>query len=345
MGFDYYGILGVKRSCSQSEIKKAYRRLALKYNPERHANDENMRRVFALVGEAYEVLVDHKLRAIYDQYGEEGLKKGVPGPTEYIQPYSYHGEPTRTFHNFFGTTNPYADILDYYENPPPIFDSPLGKGYKEKDATIYRPLALSLQEVYVGGMKKMKIQRLVFTDETCSELKLKEKVLSIPFRPGIYPKTEIRFKEEGDQGPTRIPADVVFVTEDRPHEVFARSGLSDLVTRRKVTLKEALCGIMMTLTTLDDRIIRVPITDVITPTYEKIVEDEGLPLLPCPRRAKGNLIIKFDVEFPVYLTKRSKKAFSEAFKVNDEEEEEYEKLPCGDLPSLTDLRMLPKIKY
>lgn len=331
MGFDYYGILGVKRSCDQFEIKKAYRRLALKYNPERYGDDENMRRIFALIAEAYEVLVDHKHRAVYDQYGEEGLKRGVPGPKEYIQPYTYHGDPLRTYHEFFGTANPYADLLDYYENPPPMFESPLGKGYKEKDQTIVRPLALTLEEVYKGCLKKMKIQRLVFTDETCSELKLREKVLSIPIKPGMYQNTEIKFKEEGDQGPTRIPADVIFITEDRPHEDFVRSGLSDLLMIRTVTLEEALCGIMITVTTLDNRTLRIKITDVITPTYEKVIEDEGLPIPACPKRAKGNLIIRFNVTFPVYLSKRAKQAFGSAFRVMDEEDEKFEKLPCGAL--------------
>ncbi|CAH0713917.1 unnamed protein product, partial [Brenthis ino] len=331
MGFDYYSILGVKRSSDQSEIKKAYRRLALKYNPERYDNDENMRRIFALIGEAYEVLVDHKNRAIFDQYGEEGLKRGVPGPKEYIQPYIYHGDPIRTYQEFFGTGNPYADLLDYYENPPPMFESPLGKGYKEKDQTIVRPLALTLEEVFRGCLKKMKIQRLVFTDETCSELKLREKVLSIPIKPGIYPNTEIKFKEEGDQGPTRIPADVIFITEDRPHENFVRSGLSDLLMFRTISLQEALCGITIVFSSLDDRTLRIKITDVITPTYEKIIEDEGLPIPACPNRARGNLKIRFNIIFPVYLSKRSKKAFENAFKTKDEEDEHFEKLPCGAL--------------
>lgn len=337
MGFDYYGILGLKRSCSQWEVKRAYRRLALKYNPERHDNDENMKRIFALIAEAYEVLVNHKHRAVFDQYGEEGLKRGVPGPTEYIQPYTYHGEPLKTYRDFFGTTNPYADLLDYYENPPPMFESPLGKGYKEKDATIVRPLALSLEEVYKGGLKKMKIQRLVFTDETCTELKLREKVLSIPIKAGIYPNTEVRFKEEGDQGPTRIPADVIFITEDRPHDTFIRSGLSDLLHVRTITLKEALCGFMVTLKTLDERMLRIKVTDVVTPTYEKVIEEEGLPLPACPLKAKGNLILRFRVEFPEYLSKKSKKAFEDSFKVAEEEDKKFNDLPCGVMSEESDI--------
>ncbi|CAH2051969.1 unnamed protein product, partial [Iphiclides podalirius] len=336
MGFDYYNILGVKRSCEQHEIKAAYRRLALKYNPEKYEDDENMKKIFALIAEAYDVLVDHKRRAVYDQYGEEGLKRGVPGPTEFIQPYAYHGDPVRTFREFFGTSNPYADLLDYYENPQPIFDSPLGKGYKEKDPTIVRPLALSLEEVYRGGLKKMKIQRLVFTNETCSELRLREKVLSIPIRPGMYPNTEVRFREEGDQGPTRIPADVVFVTEDRPHGTYVRSGTSDLLSVQTVSLQQALCGVTVTLVTLDGRVLRVKVTDVITPTYETVVEGEGLPLLACPGKAKGNLILRFQITFPSYLSKRCKKAFGDAFKMMTDDEESFEKMECGALPTVND---------
>ncbi|XP_063540973.1 dnaJ homolog subfamily B member 13-like [Cydia strobilella] len=333
MGFDYYGILGVKRSCTQYEIKKAYRRLALKYNPERHDGDEGIKRIFALIGEAYEVLVDHKHRAVFDQYGEEGLKRGVPSPTEYIQPYAYHGDPLKTFHDFFGTTNPYANLLDYYENPPPMFESPLGRGYKEKDVTIFRPLSLSLEEIYKGGLKKMKIQRLVFTDETCSELKLREKVLSIPFAPGIYPNTEILFKSEGDQGPTRIPADVIFVTEDRPHDTYVRCGLSDLLIVKQVSLEEALCGLDITLKTLDDRVVRTKISDVITPTYEKVIDDEGLPVPACPKKAKGNLVIRFKIDFPIYLAPKAKKKFAEAFRLNEEENKKFDDIPCGALAS------------
>lgn len=336
MGLDYYNILGVKRSCEQHEIKSAYRRLALKYNPEKYDQDDNMNKIFALIAEAYDVLVDHRRRAVYDQYGEEGLKRGVPTPTEFVQPYVYHGDPVRTFREFFGTSNPYADLLDYYENPPPMFVSPLGRGYKEKDPTIVRPLALSLEEVYRGGLKKMKIQRLVFTDETCSELRLKEKVLSIPLQPGMYPNTRIRFREEGDQGPTRIPADVVFVTEDRPHETFVRSGTQDLVSVQTVTLQEALCGVTVTLQTLDGRVLRVKVTDVITPTYERVVEGEGLPLRPCPAKAKGDLILRFQIAFPAFLSKRAKKAFSDAFKVMAEDEERFEKMECGALPPVND---------
>lgn len=73
-----------------------YRRCATRYNPAQQKN-EGAVAIFALAAEAYDVLSDPLRRAVYDQYGEEGLKNGVPGPEVFAQPYVYHGEPMRTF--------------------------------------------------------------------------------------------------------------------------------------------------------------------------------------------------------------------------------------------------------
>jgi DnaJ homolog subfamily B member 4 len=84
MGKNYYGILGVDKKCDENELKKAYRKMALKHHPDRNPdNKEEADRKFKEVSEAYEVLSDSNKRAVYDQYGEEGLKGGGgagPGP-------------------------------------------------------------------------------------------------------------------------------------------------------------------------------------------------------------------------------------------------------------------------
>ena len=78
MGKDYYKILGVARGASDDEIKKAYRKLALKYHPDKNQNS-GAEEKFKQIGEAYDVLSDSKKKQIYDQYGEEGLKGGMGG--------------------------------------------------------------------------------------------------------------------------------------------------------------------------------------------------------------------------------------------------------------------------
>jgi len=132
MGKDYYKILGVSKGASDDELKKAYRKLALKYHPDKNqspgAEDK-----FKEIGEAYDVLSDPRKRQIYDQLGEEGLKggagmsSGAGGPSaggggggmpNFGQPggggnfsYSYHGDPRATFAQFFGTSDPFSSFF------------------------------------------------------------------------------------------------------------------------------------------------------------------------------------------------------------------------------------------
>ncbi len=110
MGKDYYKILGISKGATDDEIKKAYRKLALKYHPDKN-KAPTAEEQFKLVAEAYEVLSDKKKRDIYDQYGEEGLKgsagggggggHGHSGQGQNFT-YTYHGDPRATFSQFFG---------------------------------------------------------------------------------------------------------------------------------------------------------------------------------------------------------------------------------------------------
>nr|CAI5818246.1 unnamed protein product [Callosobruchus analis] len=102
------------------------------------------------------------------------------------------------------------------------------KPIRKKQAHVWHPLALTLHEIFFGGVKKMKIHRLIFVNEEQTRTEVKEKILSVPIKPGIRPNNEIVFPEEAHQNPAHIPADIIFITEDRPHEVFTREG-DDLV--------------------------------------------------------------------------------------------------------------------
>merc|ERR1711953_1050028 len=124
MGKDYYRILGVARGASEEEIKKAYRKLALKYHPDKNQTT-GAEEKFKEIGEAYDVLSDKKKKEVYGQYGEEGLKGGLGGSAggaggmpnfDFGQSgpgyaYSYHGDPRATFSQFFGGSNPFASFF------------------------------------------------------------------------------------------------------------------------------------------------------------------------------------------------------------------------------------------
>ncbi|XP_014299709.2 dnaJ homolog subfamily B member 13 [Microplitis demolitor] len=297
---DYYGVLELNRDCDDLEIKKAFRRLAIRHqNPSRQRN-ENIKEVLALIAEAYEVLSDPLKRAIYDQYGETGLKRGISGPNGHIPPYIFHGEPQRTFRNFFGTLNPYGDLVNILNDPQTMeIIYKMHTANKVKDEPIKKSLLLTLREIFFGGVKEVKIKKKVFVDSEKMNTVFKEKIISIPIKPGLPTGTEIVFYEEGDERFDRLPADIIFVTEDSPHEIFQREG-DNLLMTTEIFLKDALIGTVVTVNTIDDRTIRVPITSIITPDYRKCIPNEGLPLVKSIKE-RGDLVINFKIEFPVYL--------------------------------------------
>lgn len=111
MGKDYYAILNISRNATDDEIKKAYRKLALKYHPDKNKSPEAEEK-FKLIAEAYEVLSDKKKRSAYDKYGD-GFRNddsGLSGSGFGTGPsftYSFHGDPRATFAQFFGTDSPF----------------------------------------------------------------------------------------------------------------------------------------------------------------------------------------------------------------------------------------------
>lgn len=306
MGLDYYGVLELTKNCSDLDIKQAYRRLALT-----HYQTEQLD-AFLLVSEAYDVLSEPCRRALYDQYGEEGLKKGVPTNDGFILPYVYHEDALQTFKEFFGTTNPYVDLVQKRYSPEELFTFPLGKGIREKEPPLIRPLALSLEELFHGCIKKMKILRSVFADDLEETTKPEEKILTVPIKKGLPAGTKFEFAEVGDQGHTIIPADVIFITEDKQHAVYRRQGL-DLLTRQTISLEQALLGFTLPVITLDRRLLQIPITRVVSPEYEKLVEGEGMPDCNEPIK-RGDIIISFNIQFPKYIPKVNKPLIRKALK-------------------------------
>ncbi|XP_075788936.1 dnaJ homolog subfamily B member 5 isoform X1 [Pelodiscus sinensis] len=329
MGKDYYKTLGLQSGANEDEIKKAYRKMALKYHPDKN-KDPSAEEKFKEIAEAYDVLSDPKKRAVYDQYGEEGLKTGggSSGSSGSTFHYTFHGDPHATFASFFGGSNPFdiffassrsrafngldQDDMDVDDDDDPFsafgrfgfngingvhrrHPEPLHSRRKVQDPPIIHELRVSLEEIYHGSTKRMKITRRRLNPDGRST-RTEDKILNIVIKRGWKEGTKITFPKEGDATPDNIPADIVFILKDKPHAHFKRDG-TNVVYTAMISLKEALCGCTVNIPTLDGRVIPLPCNDIIKPGTVKRLRGEGLPFPKVPTQ-RGDLIVEFKVRFP-----------------------------------------------
>lgn len=320
----FYEALDLERGCSSADIKKAYRKLAIRHHPDKGGNQEK----FKEISRAYEVLSDPEKRKIYDEQGEEGLSESGTG-----------SDPTDIFDLFFGGGRR------------------SGQRGKRKGDDFVSTIKVPLEQIYNGATRKMAINKDVICAqcdglggpstafERCDPCKgqgvriqirqmgpmiqqsqsacrdcngegkiipehkkcrncsgvgtVKErKVLEVFIQKGIPDHHKIVFAGDADQKPNETPGDVVFLVEQIPHDTFKRAGM-DLYVTRKISLYEALTGFRFVLTHLDNRellIMNHP-GEIVQPGAMKAVHQEGMPNHKNPF-LKGELYIHFEVEFP-----------------------------------------------
>lgn len=325
----YYDILGVKPNASPDELKKAYRKLALKYHPDKNPNEGEK---FKAISQAYEVLSDADKRSIYDEGGEAAIKKGG------------------------------ADGGDM-RNPMDFFERFFGGGFsnrrrERRGKDVVHQLSVQLEELYNGATRKLALQKNVICDkcegrggkkgavEKCTQCRgtgletrmhqisagliqhveqvcrkcagageitdqkdrckqclgrktvRERKVLEVHIDKGMRDGQKIVFSGEGDHEPDSQPGDIIILLDEKEHKTFVHAG-TDLMVKMPIELVEALCGFQRVIKTLDDRdiVIRSQPGEVIKHEMTKCIMDEGMPLYKNPLE-KGRLIIQFEVIFP-----------------------------------------------
>jgi len=325
----YYDLLGAKPTATPDELKKAYRKMALKYHPDKNPDEPEK---FKAISQAYEVLSDAKKRELYDKGGEQAIKEGGM---------------ERDFHNPM-------DIFDMF------FGGGGGRRHRgpQKGKDVIHQLKVSLEDMYNGSTRKLALQKNVICNkcegrggkEGCVEpcgncrgtgmqvriqqlgpgmmqqiqsmchecqgqgerinpkLRCKHcngkktirerKILEVHVDKGMKDGQQIRFAGEGDQEPGLEPGDIVIVLDEKEHGTFRRNGV-DLILKMEIELVEALCGCQKTIETLDKRslVLTVLPGEVIKEGDIKAVMGEGMPQYRNPFE-KGRLVIAFNINFP-----------------------------------------------
>ncbi|KAK3155922.1 hypothetical protein QOZ80_2AG0100440 [Eleusine coracana subsp. coracana] len=333
MGMDYYNILKVNRNATLEDLKKSYRRLARTWHPDKNpTGGAEAESKFKQITEAYEALSDPEKRAIYDQYGEEGLK-GMPPPGSQSRtstaagpsgPSNFRYNPSDSddfFAGFMASNKHYSFDKDQTRYLPRSHwtsarntrseasstqqrESSASTSQLEKPLPVERTLPCTLEELYNGTKRKMKITRNVAKLD--GKVEIETEVLAVEVLPGWKKGTRITFPNKGDKLHGQLPQDLTFILEMKPHDVYSLEG-NDLLVKQEIPLVDALAGTAINLKTLDGRNLPVRVEEVVRPGYEVVLENEGWLIRKEPGK-KGKLIIKFDVTFPARLTSSQRAA-------------------------------------
>jgi molecular chaperone DnaJ len=340
----YYEVLGVGRTVDESELKSAFRKLAMKWHPDRNPGDRNSEARFKEINEAYEVLKDSDKRAAYDRFGHAAFEQGAGG---------FGG-----FGSDFGSA-----FSDLFEGIFGMGGGARARSGRERGADLRYNMEIRLEEAYSGKTAQVRIPTSV-TCEACSGSGAKpgtrpkacpgcggqgrirhaqgfftlertcpscqgrgqvidspcpscsgsgrvtrERTLSVNIPPGVEDGTRIRLAGEGEAGVRGGPAgDLYIFLAIGAHPFFQREG-ADLHCRVPISMVTAALGGEFEVPTIDGGNTRVKVPEGTQSGRRLRIQGKGMPVLRS--RQTGDMYVQIVVETPQKLTKRQRELLSE----------------------------------
>ena len=303
---DYYQILGVERNAAEADIKKAYRKLALKYHPDRNPGDKTAEERFKEINEAYQVLSDAEKRARYDQLGESYSRwqqtGGAPGGFNWgdwvaqnqagRSPGGVRVEYGKV-EDIFG-----AAFSDFYESIIGGMGFERGRTRRQSGArtpplSYQQPVTINFQEAYLGTSRAIQVDN---------------RRLEVKIPPGARTGTKVRVPGGGPGGPGGGANDLYLVIDVTPDARFERRG-DDLYTEINVDLFAAVLGGRTTVPTPGGNVsLAIPPGTQSGQSFR--LSGRGMPNLRDPQR-HGDLYARVKVQIPRKLTPKQRSLFEE----------------------------------
>ena len=339
---DYYEILNVSRNVSETELKKAYRQLALKYHPDKNQGDSDAEDKFKEASEAYEVLKDPEKRNIYDQFGHEGLKgRGFSGFQGFDDIFASFGD---IFGDFFGGghqstghdlrlnvsinfteavfgTEKKVDVSKHAEckpcngsgakpgTRPQVCSTCRGKGQVVRSQGFFS-MSSPCPACHGAGQ---------IITEPCRDCRgegrvLENKKISVNIPAGVDEGSRLRLRGEGEPGPGGLPpGDLYVFIHVAAHERFQREGVN-IYSRLSLSFSQAALGANIEVPLLDSKTQVISIPAGTQPGQNYRVPGAGIPNLR--GHGRGDHIIQLMVETPKKLNKRQKELFHELAEID-----------------------------
>ena len=274
---DYYEVLGVNRNASPEEIKRAYRKVALKYHPDKNPGDETAEEKFKEASNAYDVLSDPEKRKIYDVRGHAGVHNaGFQGYTNFEDIFTNFGDifGREVFGNFGDV---FGDVFSR--------DNPTGFGTHRR-GNLRTKLTIPFEESILGAEKRIQVN---------------DRTLTIKIPAGIKDGQSLRLAGQGELAVGGQRGSLIVKIAVEPHPNFKRENL-DLVTQAAVPFTTAALGGKIRIPTLKGHIdLKIPAGT--QPEQQLRVRGGGVV---DPSRRKGDLRVQIKIEIPRSLTRKQK---------------------------------------
>lgn len=303
MAEDYYKVLGVDKKASVDQIKKAYRKLALKYHPDKNPGDKKAEEQFKKISEAYAVLSDPEKRNQYDTFGsdafgrqfsEEDIFRGFD-LNEILREMGFGGGSGGSFTSFFGGG---GGKRGYSRQSADPFSGFGGGGQfrrqTHRGADIEYELGTTLEEAYTGTEKSIAFMNLGKRDE-----------IKIKVPPGVNTGQKLRVAGKGHPSPNGGPSGDLYIRINiLPHSVFTREG-DDIFVKKSISFSEAALGTSIDVPTLNGESKRVKIPAGTQGNTKIRMKGFGIPHFR--GKGKGDEYITINISVPKDLTDKQKK--------------------------------------
>jgi curved DNA-binding protein len=295
MAEDYYQLLGVKKGASEGEIKKAYRKLAMKYHPDHTKGDKASEEKFKKISEAYAVLSDKEKRKEYDTFGAEGFHQRF-SQEDIFRGFDF-GDVLREFGfggDYFSGRGRGSGMRFNFGGGSPFGSQAGQQQARMKGSDLIYELPLTLKEVATGTSKTVSLQQQGYSEK-----------VTVKIPKGLISGKKLRLAGKGSPSPLGGPPGDLFIQSKVLIDPFYRAEAYDLHINQEVKLSEALLGTRISVSTLDDKKLSLKIPPGTRPGTKMRMPGQGLPHMKGNK--KGDLYVIIQVKLPKQLSDEQKK--------------------------------------